>query len=73
MILNFLFVYRNAATVAGNIKNCVIICTNDVVMLWCIGKKIQVYCEYVHNVRCDGTVLRFSLPSCLLIGKTKWQ
>ena len=39
MILTFVFVYRNAATVAVNIKNCVIICTKDVVMSWCIGRK----------------------------------
>ena len=74
MILTFVFVYRNTATVAINIKNYVIICTNDVVMLWCISrKKRQVYCEYEHNVRCDRTVLRFSLPSCLSIRKMKCQ
>ena len=39
MILNFVFVYHKAATVAVNINNCVIICTNDVVMSWCIGQK----------------------------------
>ena len=39
MILTFVFVYRNAAAVADNINNCVIICTIDVVMSWCIGKK----------------------------------
>ena len=27
----------------------------------------QVYCEYEHDIRCDGTVVRFSLPLCLLI------
>ena len=39
MILTFVFVYRNTATVAVNIKNCVLICTKDVVMSWCIGRK----------------------------------
>ena len=39
MILIFVFVYPNAKTVAVNIKNCVIICTKDVVMSWCIGQK----------------------------------
>ena len=39
MILTSVFVYCNAATVAVNINNCVLICTNDVVMSWCIGRK----------------------------------
>ena len=39
MILTFVSVYCNAATVALNIKDCVIICTKDVVMSWCIGRK----------------------------------
>ena len=38
MILTFLFVYRSDAKVAGNIKNCVIICKNDVVWSRCIGR-----------------------------------
>ena len=38
MILTFVFVYRNNATVAGNIKNCVIICKNGVVWSRCIGQ-----------------------------------
>ena len=42
-----------------------------VVVNW--SKIRQVYCEYEHDVRCDGTVVRFSLPSCLLIGKMKSQ
>ena len=39
MILIFVFVNLNAATVAVNINNCVLICTKDVVMSWCIGQK----------------------------------
>ena len=39
MIPTFVFVNRNAATVAVNIKNCVLICTKDVVMSCCIGRK----------------------------------
>ena len=59
MILTFVFFYRNAATVAGNIKNCVIICTNDVVMPWCIGRKkgkctVNMYTTYYVTERCYG-------------------
>ena len=59
MIFTFVFVYRNAATVAGNIKNCVIICTNGVVMLWCIGRKkdkctVNMYTTYVVIEQCYG-------------------
>ena len=38
MILTFVFVYRNAATFAGNIKNCVIIFTKNVVRSRCIAR-----------------------------------
>ena len=38
MILTFVFIYRNDATVAGNIKNCVIICKNGVIRSQCIGR-----------------------------------
>ena len=31
MKINFVFVYRNNAMFAGNIKDCVIICNNDVI------------------------------------------
>ena len=33
MTLNFVSIYPNATTVAVNIKNCVIICTNDMVIV----------------------------------------
>ena len=70
MILTFVFVNRNAVTVAVNIKKT---CVNMkkgrgyVVEYW--SKKRQVCCEYEDNIRCDGTVVRYSLPSYLLIGK----
>ena len=74
MILTFVFVYCHASTVSVNINK---LCDNmykrrGYVVVYG-SKKRQVYCEYVNNVSCDGTVLRFSLPSCLLIGKIKWQ
>ena len=57
MILTFVFVYRNAATFSGNINNCVIICTNDVVMSWCIGRKkdkctLNIYTTYDVTEQC---------------------
>ena len=59
MILTFVFVYRDAATVAGNIDNCVIICTNNVVMSWCIGRNkdncnVNMYTTYDVKERCCG-------------------
>ena len=69
MILTFVFVNQNAVTVAVNIEET---CVNMykgrgyVVVYWL--KIRQVYCEYEDNIKCDGTVVRYSLPSCLLIG-----
>ena len=74
MILTFVFVDRNAVTVAVNIKKT---CVNMnkgrgyVVVYW--SKKRQVYCEYEDDIRCDGTVVGYSSPSCLLIGKMNKQ
>ena len=65
MILTFVLVYRNAVTVAVNIKNCVIIYTNNVVMSWCIGRKkdkctVNMYTAYDVTERCYGLAyLRF--------------
>ena len=70
MILTLVFVERNAVNVAVKLKK---MCVNVnkgrgyVVVYW--SKIIRVYCEYEHDVRYNGTVVRFSLPSCLLIGK----
>ena len=57
MILTFVLVYSNAATVASNIKNCVIIFTNDMVMSWCIGRNkdkctVNMYTTYDMTERC---------------------
>ena len=59
MILIFVFIYCNASTVAVNINNCVIICTNDVVMSWCIGRKkdkctVNMNTTYDVTERCYG-------------------
>ena len=59
MILTFVLFYRNAATVAGKIKNCVIICINNVVMSWCIIQNkdkcaVNMYTTYDVTERCYG-------------------
>ena len=59
MILTFVFVYHNAATVAGNINNCVIICTNDVARSRCIGQNkdkciVNMYTTYDVTEQCYG-------------------
>ena len=59
MIPTCVFVYRNTATIAGNIKNCVIICSKDVVMSWCIGQNkdkctVNMYTAYDVTERCYG-------------------
>ena len=59
MILTFVFVYRNTATVAGNIKNCVIIFTNDVVRSRCISRNkdkyiVNMYTTYDVTEQCYG-------------------
>ena len=74
MIFTFVFDNRNAVTVAVNIKK---MCVNMkkgrgyVVVYW--SKKRQVYCEYEDDIRCDGTVVRYRLPLCLLIGEMNKQ
>ena len=74
MILTFVFVNRNAVTVAVNIKKkCVNmnIGRGYVLVYW--PKKRQVYCEYEDDIRCDGTVVLYILPLFLLIGKMNKQ
>ena len=74
MILTSVFVNCNAVTVAVKIKKT---CVNMnkgrgyAVVYW--SKKRQVYCEYEDNIRCDGTVVRYILPLCSLIGKMNKQ
>ena len=68
MILTFVFVYRNAAKVAGNIDNCVIICTNGVVMSWCIGRnkdKCNVNMYTTYDVPSHRKSLTYSQYTCL--------
>ena len=70
MILTFVFVNRNAVTVAVNInKTCVNMNKGRGSVVVYRSKKRQVYCEYDVDIRCDGTVVRYSLPPCSIIGK----
>ena len=68
MILTFVFLNRNAVTVAVQIKKT---CVNMnkgrgyVVVYW--SKKRQVYKEYKDDIRCEGTVVRYILPLYFLI------
>ena len=74
MILTFVFVNRNAVTVAVKIKKMCVHMNKErgYVVLNC-SKKRQVYCEYEDDIRCDGTVVRYILPLCSLIGKMNKQ
>ena len=74
MILTFVFVERNAETVAVKLKK---MCVNankgrGYVMVY-RSKMRHVYCKYEGDVRCDGTVVLYFLPLCSLIGKMKNQ
>ena len=65
MVLNFVFVNRNAETVAVQIKK---MCVNmnkgrGYVMVYC-SKNRQVYKEYEDDLRCDGTWVRYISPLC---------
>ena len=74
MIITFVFVDCNAVTVAVNIKKmCVNMYKGRGYVVVYRSKLIQVYCGYEDDIRCDGTVVRYSLPSCLLIGKMNKQ
>ena len=59
MILTYVFVYCNNATVAGNINNCVIIFSNDVVRSRCIGRNkdkciVNMWTTYDVTEQCYG-------------------
>ena len=65
------WMYRNAVTVAVQIKKtCVNINKGRGYVVVYRSKIRQLYCEYKDNIKCDVMVVRYSLPSCLLIGKT---
>ena len=65
MILTYVFVNRNAVTVAVNIKEmCVNMNKGRGYVVVYRSKKRQVYCEYEYYIQCDGTVVRYILPLC---------
>ena len=69
-----MFVNRNAETVAVQIKKkCVNTDKGRVYVMEYRLKKWQVCKEYKYGIRCDGTVVRYILPLCSLIGKMKKQ
>ena len=74
MIITFVSVEHNAVTVAIKLKK---MCVNmnkgrGYVMVY-RSKKRQVYKEYEDNILCDGKVVRYILPLCLLIGTMNKQ
>ena len=74
MILTFVLDKHNTVTVAVKItKKCVNMSKGRGYVVVYRSKKRQVYCEYKDDIRCDGTVVRYILPLCLLIGKMKSQ
>ena len=69
MILTFVFVNRNDVTVAVQIKKT---CVNMNKGCGCVvvyrSEKRQVYCEYEDDIRCDRTVVSYTLPLFSLNG-----
>ena len=74
MLLTFVFVERNAVTVAVKLKKtCVNVNKGRGYVVVYRSKMRHVYCKYEDDIRCDGTVVRYFLPLCLLIGKMNNQ
>ena len=74
MILTFVFVERNAETVAVKLKKmCVNVNKGRGYVVVYRSKMRHVYCKYKDDIRCDGTVVLYFLPLCSLIGKMNNQ
>ena len=69
-----MFINRNAETVAVQIKRTSVNMNKGrgYVMVY-RSKKRQVCKEYEDDVRCNGTVVRYILPLCSLIGTMNKQ
>ena len=74
MILTFVFVERNAVTVAVKLKKmCVNVNKGRGYVVVYRSKMSHVYCKYEDDIRCDGTAVLYFLPLCLLIRKMNNQ
>ena len=74
MILTFVFIERNAVTVAAKLnKMCVNVIKGRGNVVVYRSKLRQMYCKYEDDIRCDRTVVLYFLPLCLLIGKMNNQ
>ena len=74
MILTFVFVERNAVTVAVKKKKIFVNVNKGRGYVVVYRSKMRhVYCKYEDNIQCDGTVVLYFLPLCSLIGKMNNQ
>ena len=74
MLLTFVFVERNAVTVVVKLKKmCVNINKGRGYVMVYRSKKRQVYKEYEYDIQSDGTVVRYILTLCSLIGTMNKQ
>ena len=74
MILTFVFVERNDVTINVKLnKMCVNVNKGRGYVVVYRSKMRHKYCKYEDNIRCDGTVVLYFLPLCLLIGKMNNQ
>ena len=74
MILTFVLINCKAVTFAVKInKMCVNMNKGCGYVVVYQSKKRQVYFEYEDDIRCDGTVVRYILPLCPLIGEMNKQ
>ena len=74
MILNFVFVERNAVMIAVKLKKmCVNVDKGRGYVVVYRSKMSHMYCKYEDDIRCDGTTVLNLLPLCLLIWKMNNQ
>ena len=74
MILTFVFVERNAVTIAVKLnKMCVNVNKGRGYVVVYRSKTRHMYCKYEYDIQCDGMVVLYFLPLCSLIGKMKNQ
>ena len=74
MILTFVFVERNAVTVAVKLKKmCVDVDKGRGYVVVYRSKMRHMYCKYKDDIRCDETAVLYLLPLCSLIWKMNNQ